>query len=81
MNTQLLSGKLEKFGVLILTFFLSVMAFAQDATKSPDLNVDVTTTKTTTTEQWFTNPIYWVFGAVVLIIIIIALIARGGKNN
>lgn len=80
MNTQLLSGKLEKFGVLILTFFFSVMAFAQDATKSPDLNVDVTTTKTTTTEQWFTNQIYWVFGAVVLIIII-ALIARGGKKD
>ena len=80
MNTQLLSGKLEKFRLSILAFFFSVLAMAQDATKSPDLNVDVTTTKTTTTEQWFTNPIYWVFGAVVLIIII-ALIARGGKNN
>lgn len=80
MNTQLLSGKLEKFGLSILVFFFSVLAMAQDATKSPDLNVDVTTTKTTTTEQWFSNPIYWVFGAVVLIIII-ALIARGGKNN
>ena len=80
MNTQLLSGKLEKFGLSILAFFFSVLAMAQDATKSPDLNVDVTTTKTTTTEQWVTNPIYWVFGAVVLIIII-ALIARGGKNN
>ena len=80
MNTQLLTSKLEKFGILILTFFFSVMAFAQDATKTPDLDVDVTTTKTTTTEQWFTNPIYWVFGAVVLIIII-ALIARGGKKD
>ena len=80
MNTQLLSGKLEKFGLSILAFFFFVLAMAQDATKSPDLNVDVTTTKTTTTEQWFSNPIYWVFGAVVLIIII-ALIARGGKNN
>ena len=80
MNTQLLSGKLEKFGLSILAFLFSVLAMAQDATKSPDLNVDVTTTKTTTTEQWFSNPIYWVFGAVVLIIII-ALIARGGKNN
>ena len=80
MNTQLLSGKLEKFGLSILAFFFSVLAMAQEATKSPDLNVDVTTTKTTTTEQWLSNPIYWVFGAVVLIIII-ALIARGGKNN
>lgn len=81
MNTQLLTSKLEKFGILILTFFFSVMAFAQDATKSPDLNVDVTTTKTTsTTEEWFTNPIYWVIGALVLIIII-ALAARGGGKR
>ena len=81
MNTQLLTSKLEKFGILILTFFFSVMAFAQDATKSPDLNVDVTTTKTTsTTEEWFTNPLYWVIGALVLIIII-ALAARGGGKR
>lgn len=78
MNTQVLTSKLEKLGIMILTFFFSVMAFAQDATKSPDLNVDVTTTKTTsTTEEWFTNPLYWVIGALVLIIII-ALAARGG---
>ncbi|MBV2165064.1 MAG: hypothetical protein KUL76_00850 [Kaistella sp.] len=81
MNTQVLTSKLEKLGIMILTFFFSVMAFAQDATKSPDLNVDVTTTKTTsTTEEWFTNPIYWVIGALVLIIII-ALAARGGGKR
>lgn len=81
MNTQLLAGKLEKFGILILTFFFSVMTFAQDATKSPDLNVDVTTTKsTTTTEQWFTNPIFWVIGALVLIVII-AIVARGNNTS
>lgn len=81
MNTQVLTTKLEKLGIMILTFFFSVMAFAQDATKSPDLNVDVTTTKTTsTTEEWFTNPLYWVIGALVLIIII-ALAARGGGKR
>lgn len=81
MNTQVLNSKLEKLGIMILTFFFSVMAFAQDATKSPDLNVDVTTTKTTsTTEEWFTNPLYWVIGALVLIIII-ALAARGGGKR
>ena len=81
MNTQVLTSKLEKLGIMLLTFFFSVMAFAQDATKSPDLNVDVTTTKTTsTTEEWFTNPLYWVIGALVLIIII-ALAARGGGKR
>ena len=55
MNTLSLTNRLEKFGIFMLTFFFSVVAFAQD--KTPDLNVDVTTTKTTTTEEWFTNPI------------------------
>lgn len=77
MNTQLLSAKLEKFGIFILTFFFSVMAFAQEST--PDLNVDVTTTKSTTTEEWFANPVYWVIGAL-LVIVLIAVVARGNRR-
>lgn len=78
MKTQFLSNKLEKFGIFILTFFFSVMALAQTAT--PDLDVDVTTTETsTTTEEWFTNPVYWVIGAL-LLIILIAVVARGNKR-
>lgn len=77
MNTQLFSGKLEKFGIFVLTFFFSVMGLAQDATK--DLDVDVTTTSTSTTEEWFTNPLYWVIGAV-LLILLIAVVARGNRR-
>ena len=47
---------------------------------TPDLDVDVTTTKTTTTEEWFTNPLYWVIGGL-FVIILIAIIARGGKKG
>ncbi len=78
MNTQLFSGKLEKFGIYMLTLFFSVLAFAQEGT-SPDLDVDVTTTRTTTTEEWYTNPIYWVIGAL-LLIILIAVVARGNRR-
>lgn len=78
MSTKALSNRVEKFGIFMMTFFLSVMAFAQE--KTPDLNVDVTTTKTTTTEEWFTNPLYWVVGAL-LLIILVAVIARGNKKD
>ena len=78
MNTLSMTNRLEKFGIFMLTFFFSVVAFAQD--KAPDLNVDVTTTKTTTTEEWFTNPLYWVIGGL-FVIVLIAIIARGGKKD
>ena len=80
MNTLSLKNNLEKFGIFMLTFFFSTLAIAQEATKTPDLNVDVTTTKTTTTEEWFTNPLYWVIGGL-FVIVLIAIIARGGKKD
>lgn len=78
MITRVLSNRLEKLCIFILTFFFGIIAFAQE--KAPDLNVDVTTTKTTTTEEWFTNPLYWVVGAL-LLIILIAVIARGNRRD
>lgn len=80
MNTVTFKNSFEKFGVFMLTFFFSALALAQETTKTPDLNVDVTTTKTTTTEQWFTNPLYWVIGGL-FVIVLIAIIARGGKRD
>ena len=47
MNTTALTNRFEKFGIFVLTFFFSVMAFAQTTTNTPDVCVDVTTTKTT----------------------------------
>lgn len=66
----------SKISILLISFVSTLIVKAQD--KGADLNVNVTTTKTTT--EWYTNPIYWVIGAVVLIILV-ALIARGGGNK
>lgn len=78
MNILSLKNSFTKFGILILTFMFSTLTFAQEAAKT--LDVDVTTTKTTTTTQWYTNPLYLVLGAL-LLIILVAIIARGGKRN
>lgn len=79
MNTALFSKKTEQLGIFLLTFFFSIVAFAQEAT--PKVDVTTTSTKTTTTEEWFTNPVYWVIGAL-LLIILIAVVARGnGKRD
>lgn len=79
MNKTLLSKKMESVGIFLLTFFFSAVAFAQDKT-TPTADVTITSTKTTTVEEWYTNPIYWVIGALVLIIII-AIVARGNRSR
>ena len=80
MKTRnVLTRKLENFGILMLTMFFSFLAFAQDTT-TPKVDVTTTSSTTTTTEEWFTNPVYWVIGAL-LFIILIAVIVRGNKSN
>ena len=50
--------------------------------KAPDLKVDVDMNKTGDAMggDWMSNPLIWVIGALVLIVLI-ALVARGGGNK
>lgn len=59
----------------IMLFLVAPLAFAQDK----GLKVDVDVNKSTETADWMSNPLYWVIGGLVLLLII-ALIARGGKK-
>ena len=62
-----------------LTLFASALIFAQE--KAPDLKVDVDVDKGNPMQgDWMSNPLVWVIGALVLILII-ALVARGGGNR
>ncbi len=76
-STTLIKRQFEKLTLLAIMFFSSIFAFAQDATKTMDVNTSTTTT--TTTEEWYTNPLYWVIGAL-LLITLIAVVARGNKR-
>lgn len=79
MKTIAISKRIEKLGILILTIFMSALAFAQETTTP---TVDVTTTSTkTTTEEWFTNPIYWVIGGLIFIIIIAVIVRGNGRKD
>lgn len=68
---------LTKIHTLLLFSFVNVVMFAQE--KAADLKVDVDLDKGGDSGM-MSNPLYWVIGAVVLIIII-ALITRGGGNK
>ncbi len=72
---------LSKLQVLVLTAFANLVVFAQE--KAPDLKVDVDMDKggsSMASGDWMSNPLVWVIGALVLIVII-ALVARGGGNR
>lgn len=69
---------LTRIQFFLLSMFASVMAFAQEA--ADDLNVDVDVEDATAGGDWMSNPLVWVIGALVLILII-ALVARGGGSR
>lgn len=58
-----------------LAIFSSVLSFAQDSA------VVKTTNVTTSTEEWQTNPTYWIIGGIVLIVIVAIVAMSGRKKN
>ncbi|WP_028121965.1 hypothetical protein [Epilithonimonas tenax] len=58
-----------------LAVFSSALIYAQDSTVTKTTNV------TTSTEEWQTNPTYWIIGGVVLIVIVAIVAMSGRKKN
>lgn len=75
-----LTRQTQRFALFAMTLLFSVIAFAQTGEAPADVNITTTETTTTTTEEWITNPLYWVIGAL-LLIVLIAVIARGNKKD
>ena len=61
-------------GLLILALTLSPTLLQAQA----DVKVDITESNSTST--WYTNPIVWIIGAAVFILLLVALL-RGGKKG
>lgn len=78
-RTNLLS-KIQIFALAVMANFAVVLVKAQE--KAADLKVDVDVNKggDAMGGDWMSNPLIWVVGALVLIVII-ALVARGGGNK
>lgn len=71
---------LSKTQALVLTALANMIVFAQD--KAPDLKVDVNSTTSSPMGggDWMSNPLIWVIGALV-VILLVALVARGGGSK
>lgn len=81
MTRTNLFSKIQMFALAIMANFAMIIVKAQD--KAADLKVDVDVNKggdDMMVGDWMSNPLVWVIGALVLIVII-ALVARGGGNK
>jgi hypothetical protein len=74
-----LKNKLSSGLAFLVMMFMSVMVFAQADSGTVKVK-DVITTKTTTTE-WYTNPLYLILGAILVLVIILLLVRSGNKNR
>lgn len=71
-------SKIQMAVFTVMASFFAVWANAQE--KASDLKVDVNVNKGESSADWMSNPIVWVAGALILILIV-ALAARGGGSK
>lgn len=75
MKNSTIANRAKLFIFSFLAVFSSALAYAQDSTVTKTTNV------TTSTEEWQTNPTYWIIGGVVLIIIIAIIASSRGRSR
>lgn len=78
MKHLVIAGKLKAFAAFCALLFIQAVVFAQDTTSSSS-STSVTVTKEETSD-WFSNPWVWIIGAAVFILLLVALLGRGGSS-
>lgn len=76
MKNSTITNRATLFLFSFLAVFSSALSFAQDSAVVKTTNVT-----TTSTEEWQTNPTYWIIGGVVLIVIVAIVAMSGRKRN
>jgi len=71
---KIISGSWLKFTAFFLFCFLSVITFAQDKGIDVDINVKKE-------QAWYQNPVVWVIGGAVFILLLVALLRGGEKKS
>jgi hypothetical protein len=71
---KIISRSWLRFTTILLSSFLSVVSFAQDKGIDVDINVKKE-------QAWYQNPIVWVIGGAVFILLLVALLRGGEKRS
>lgn len=79
MIMQLIKSTAARISLLVLTLLISVITFAQEGGggEGADIKVDINKDEG---GGWYTNPIVWVVGAAVFILLLVALL-RGNRSS
>ncbi|MDN3606150.1 hypothetical protein [Kaistella yonginensis] len=80
MTRSNLFSKFQIFALALIANFSVLMVRAQEGAADLKVDVDVNKGSDMMGADWMSNPLVWVIGALVLIVII-ALIARGGGSK
>ncbi|WP_379967711.1 hypothetical protein [Epilithonimonas sp. UC225_85] len=75
MKSSTIIDRAKLFMFSFLAVLSSALTFAQDSTVTKTTNV------TTSSEEWQTNPTYWIIGGVILIIIVAIIASRGRRKD
>ena len=71
---KIISRSWLRLTATLLSSFLSVISFAQEKGIDVDINVKKE-------QEWYQNPIVWVIGGVVFILLLVALLRGGEKRS
>ncbi len=71
---KIISKTWLRFTAFILLSSLSILAFAQDKGVDVDINLKKES-------EWYQNPIVWVIGGAVFILLLVALLRGGQKSS
>jgi hypothetical protein len=71
---KIISRSWLRFTTILLSSFLSVISFAQDKGIDVDINVKKE-------QAWYQNPVVWVIGGAVFILLLVALLRGGEKKS
>ncbi|MEP6712608.1 MAG: hypothetical protein ABJA37_09345 [Ferruginibacter sp.] len=77
MKLNLQNFSFKGLYLLLSTLFINAAIFAQDSTMTA---TTTTTSQSTTEKTWYMQPWAWVVGAVILVLIIVA-ISKGGSSS
>lgn len=79
MIMQLIKSTAARISLLLLTLLVSIITFAQEGGggEGADIKVDINKDES---GGWYTNPIVWVVGAAIFILLLVALL-RGNRSS